>query len=78
MLDNFVQSIQPEDFITTLPVLRRAFSELTKSELNYFIENLGSVYKIVEAKTVKEAIEEGQAEKFKELGKFSQELDDLF
>jgi hypothetical protein len=77
MLDNFVQSIRPEDFVTTLPVLRRMFSELTKSELNYFIENLSSVYKIVEAKVVKAEIE-GQAEKLKELDKVSQALDELF
>ncbi len=77
ILDSFIQSIRPDDFVTTLPVLRRAFSELTKSELNYFIEHLSSVYKIVEPKVVKEEIE-GQAEKLKDLAEVSQALDDLF
>jgi len=77
ILDHFVQAIQPEDVIVTLPVLRRAFAELTKSELNYFIENLSGVYKIVEAKAVKAEIE-GQAEKLKEMDQVSQALDELF
>ena len=77
MLEAFVQSIRAEDFVTILPVLRRAFSALTKSELNYFLENLSSVYKIVETKTVKAEIE-GQAEKLKGLDQVSQALDDLF
>lgn len=77
MLDTFVQSIRAEDFLVALPVLRRAFSDLTKSELNYFLEHLSAIHNIVESKTVQAAIE-GAAEKLEGLDDVSQALDDLF
>ena len=77
LLDHFVQAIRPEDFVTTLPVLRRAFAELTQSERHYFSEHLRAIHNIAAAQAVQPEIA-GQAETLKELDQFSQDLDALF
>lgn len=77
LLDTFVQAIHPDEFLVALPVLRRAFSDLSRREHDYFLENLGSVHHIVEAITVKEIVQ-ADDETLQGLKEVSQALDDLF
>lgn len=77
ILDSFVQAIRPEDFVTALPMLRRAFADLSHSELNYFLEHLSGIHQIVETKVVQQVIE-ASPEQLKDLDQAAQALDDLF
>lgn len=77
LLDTFVQAIRPDEFMVALPLLRRAFSDLSSAELNYFLENLGSVHHIVRTEVVKDIVQ-ADDEALQDLSDVSQALDDLF
>ncbi len=77
LLDAFVQAIHPDEFLVALPVLRRAFTDLSASERNYFLENLGTVHHINQTAAVQEVIR-ADAETLQDLDDVSQALDDLF
>ena len=76
-LDAFVQGIRAKDFVTVLPVLRRAFADVSRGELTYFLEHLAGIHQLAQTQTVQQAIET-PPETLQHLDDVAQALDDLF
>ena len=81
-LDTFLNSLDPDAFRQTLPVLRRAFSALGATERRYLMENVVGVRDLREkGQAVKAVIEERDKEKLKDmsadLASALEDLDDL-
>jgi hypothetical protein len=65
-LDQFLQSIPKEEFTNGLPMLRRAFSGMTRGEIDYMIESLCAVHGIADASQGQQVVEGKTLEALKE------------
>ncbi|CAM3211359.1 hypothetical protein G4177_03525 [Corallococcus sp. ZKHCc1 1396] len=81
-LDDFLCGVEPERFVQTLPVLRRALGTLGATERRYLMENVMGARQLKDkGRAVKSVLEEKDKETLKdmsaELGKALDDLDDL-
>ncbi|RYZ38953.1 MAG: hypothetical protein EOO71_21940 [Myxococcaceae bacterium] len=81
-LDDFLCGVEPERFVQTLPVLRRALGTLGATERRYLMENVMGARQLKDkGRAVKAVLEQKDKETLKdmsaELGKALDDLDDL-
>lgn len=79
-LNEFMSSLNPEDFMNALPMLRRAFTQLGATERRYLIENLLKLTgaPVTESLTILKEKDKAKLKTVsKEMSKIMKDLDDL-
>ncbi len=77
-INDFLAGIEPRAFIDLLPVLRRAFSDFTRSEITYLMENLSALIGVEAREEVVSNINQTVLDDLKETDEDLDDFDDLF